>query len=204
MISQIAVMHTYDGVTTTLTDPGIITIYSKDSSYWIPVRTMPFSLDQNQGMVQIRKEARRLVSFLGDCKIFVAKATKGIVFYELEKAHFDVWEISGKPHEFLDQVWDEEEKDILQQSKKTDIPSPVEISPGQYYLSLIEMQTIRPDVSSKQILLKFIQTGAYQKLEVVCSHVPPWIAHESKSGCFSMQAENSGPEEVRLVLTKGM
>jgi Fe-only nitrogenase accessory protein AnfO len=203
MIPEIAAMLDQEGCTTTLTGPGEVVIYSKDLSSWEPVRRMPFALDTSQGLVQLRQKMSELTAFLGDCRIFVAKAASGAIFFELEKARCGVWEISGRPEEFLEQVWKEEEDQESEvPSGAVDIPVPVEITPGKYYLSIKEIQGKRPEVSSKQVLQKFIKTGAYQQLEVICDHIPPWIALESTCSGFTMQSERLGPSEVRLVLTR--
>lgn len=141
--------------------------------------------------------------FLGECKIFITRAASGAIFYELEKAHCSVWEISGLPKEFLDEVWREEESQKLQElSGSGDIVGPAEVAPGHYYVSIKDIQKKRPDISSKQVLQKFIRSGAYQKLEVVCDHVPPWIALESDCCGFVLETNRIGPGEVRVILVK--
>ncbi|MDD1727900.1 MAG: nitrogenase [Methanospirillum sp.] len=202
MIPEIAAMLDQEGGTTTLTGPGEVIVYSKVQSSWEPVRKLPFSLDPNQGLAQLRLKMGELVAFFGDCRIFVTKAASGAIFFELEKVRCTVWEISGRPEEFLEQVWKEEEQDSVPQSGTVDIPVPVEIAPGKYYLSIKEIQGKRPEVSSKQVLQKFIKTGVYQQLEVICDHIPPWIALESTCCGFTMQSERLEPDEVKLVLTK--
>jgi Fe-only nitrogenase accessory protein AnfO len=203
MIPEIAAMLDQDGGTTTLTGPGEVIVYSKVQSSWEPVRTMPFSLDQSQGLAQLRLKMGELVAFLGDCRIFVTRAASGAIFFELEKARCTVWEISGRPEEFLEQVWKEEEEQVVSvPSADYEIPVPVEIAPGQYYLSIKDIQGKRPEISSKQVLQKFIRTGGYEKLEVICDHVPPWIALESDCCGFTMQSERLGPSEVKVLLFK--
>ncbi|PKL58641.1 MAG: nitrogenase [Methanomicrobiales archaeon HGW-Methanomicrobiales-4] len=203
MIAEIAVMLDQDGNTTTLTGPGEVVVYSKVQCSWDPVRKMSFSLDQNQGLATLRLKMGDLVAFLGECRIFVTRTASGAIFFELEKARCTVWEIAGRPEEFLDQVWkDEEDQESDTPTSCADIPVPSEIAPGQYFVSIKDIQGKRPEVSSKQVLQKFIRKGAYQKLEVICDHVPPWIALESDCCGFSMENERLGPSEVRVILTK--
>lgn len=203
MIAEIAVMLGSDGMTTTLTEPGEVVIFSQTIGEWEAVKRLPFGLDTREGLVGTRKKMAELISFLGDCRIFVARAASGAIFFELEKTGCGVWEIEGSPADFLESVWIEEE---MQQeaipSGVVDIPVPVEISSGQYYLSIREYQGQRPEVSSKTILQKFIRAGKYTTLEVICDHVPPWIALESSCCGFSMESNRLGPGEVKLVLTR--
>lgn len=203
MIPEIAAMLDPDGGTTTLTGPGEIVVYSKVQYCWGPARRMDFSLDPSQGLTQLRKKMAELVEFLGGCKIFVSRAASGAIFFELEKAQVTVWEISGKPEEFLDDVWREEEnQEDCSKPGTTEIPVPAEISPGSYFISIKDIQGKRPEVSSKQVLQQFIRKGAYQKLEVICDHVPPWIALESDCCGFSMETDRLGPSEVKVTLVK--
>lgn len=202
MIPEIATMLADDGSTTTLTGPGEVVIFTKELCSWTPVRRMPFSLDQSQGLAQLRVSMGELITFLGECRIFVTKAASGAIFFELEKAHCTVWEISGRPEEFLDEVWQEEEHQDSPVTSGSDIPAPAEIAPGYFYVSIRDIQGKRPEVSSKQVLQKFIRAGAYEKLEIICDHVPPWIALESSCCGFSMETDRLGPSEVRLLLVK--
>jgi Fe-only nitrogenase accessory protein AnfO len=203
MIPEIAVMLDPEGMTTSLTTPGAVAVYTRKSDSWEPVRITPFSLEMKGGIVAVRTRMAELVTFLGECRIFVARAASGAVFFELEKAGCTIWEIEGKPSDFLDPVWQEEEKQREEISVAgSDIPVPVEISPGKYYLSIRDFQGKRPEVTSKQLLQTLIRTGNYRTLEVICDHVPPWIALESSCCGFTMESCQLGPGEVKLVLTK--
>ncbi|HWQ67272.1 MAG TPA: Fe-only nitrogenase accessory AnfO family protein [Methanospirillum sp.] len=203
MIPEIAVMIDQEGGTTTLSGPGEIVVYSRIQCSWEPVRSVPFSLDQSQGLAQLREKMRGLVVFLGKCKIFVTRTASGAIFFELQKAECSVWEIAGRPEMFLDEVWREEEhQDCQSSSGSVDIPVPSELKPGHYVVSIKDIQGKRPEVSSKQVLQRFIRTGAYQKLEVICDHVPPWIALESDCCGFSMGTDRIGPSEVKVTLVK--
>jgi Fe-only nitrogenase accessory protein AnfO len=203
MIPEIAVMLGSDGTTITLTGPGEVVIFSRAIDAWEPAKRLPFSLDTGAGLAGTRKKMAELVSFLGDCRTFVARAASGAIFFELEKAGCSVWEIDGFPADFLESVWkDEEMQQEVIPSGVSDIPVPVEVAPGQYYLSIKDYQGKRPEVSSKQILQKFIRAGKYQTLEVICDHVPPWIALEASCCGFTMESNRLGPGEVKLVLTR--
>lgn len=203
MMPEIAVMLNPEGMTTGLTSPGAVAIYTRRQSSWEPARIMPFSLDSAGGIAEVREKIADLIVFLGECRIFVTRAVSGAIFFELQKAGCGVWEIHGAPHEFLEQVWTEEEKQSeALPSAAIDIPVPVEIGPGQYYISIRDIQGKHPEVSSKQVLQKFIRNGRFHKLEVICDHVPPWIALESSCCEFTMQSDLIGRGEVKLILTK--
>lgn len=60
---------------------------------------------------------------------------------------------------------------------------PVEVSPGNYFISIKEVQGKAPFVSSKQVLLEFICRAGFDALERVCDHVPPRIEMEAEGIC---------------------
>ncbi len=203
MIPEIAVMLDSEGMTTELTSPGAVAVYTRRPNSWEPARIMPFSLDSTGGIAAVREKIADLISFMGECRIVITRAVSGAIFFELQKAGCGIWEIRGSPHEFLEQVWKEEEKQREAVPAATiDILVPVEIAPGHHYISIRDIQRKHPEVSSKQVLQKFIRAGRFQRLEVICDHVPPWIALESSCRECTMQSDLIGPGEVKLILTK--
>ncbi|MFH0967558.1 MAG: Fe-only nitrogenase accessory AnfO family protein [Methanobacteriota archaeon] len=142
-----------NGNTTTLTGPGEVVVSFKIPCSWEPARKISFPQDQNQGLVQLRKKMGDMVAFLDECRIFVTRAANGAIFFELEKARCTVWEIVGRPEEYLDQIWkDEENQESDTPLDYPDIPVPAEIAPDQYYVSIKDIQSKRQEVSSKQVL----------------------------------------------------
>lgn len=203
MIPEIAAMLDQDGGTTALTRPGVIIVYSRILSAWNPVRMMPFTLDQCHNLSELRRKMEELIAFLGDCRILVTRSASGAIFFELEKVRCVIWEIAGRPDDILEKVWKkEEEQGSTPTAVSIDVPSPVEISPGQFFLSIKEIQGKRSEESSKQMLQKFIKTETFHKLEVICDHVPTWISLEAACCGYAIHAYWLGLREVKLVLTK--
>ncbi|MFA9380069.1 MAG: Fe-only nitrogenase accessory AnfO family protein, partial [Acetanaerobacterium sp.] len=46
---------------------------------------------------------------------------------------------------------------------------------GRYFLDLIALQNEHPEVSSKQVLLPFLESTPFFQLDLVCTHLPPWL-----------------------------
>jgi Fe-only nitrogenase accessory protein AnfO len=193
-----------DGVTVPLNTPGTVVVFRREKGSWVKDREMAFMIDPNRGLGEMRSRVVELLKFMEQCKIFVARSASGALFYELEKAHFNVWEIPGAPDAFLEQVWSEDEKDRNGASFPTmsAIPVPLESTPGNFFISIKETQGKRPELSSKQILQPFIRRGKFALLEIVCDHVPPWIELESSTVGFKIETERLGPSEVHLKLIK--
>lgn len=201
---EIAAILGKDGCSSTLSDPGTVVVYQRQGCTFEPVREMPFALDQNKGLKELRAKMAELIEFLNGCKIFVAQSASGALYFELEKAGFSVWEISGKPVDFLAIIQDDEEKERVaaEAVAVTGIPAPAERSPGSFFISIKEIQGKSPAISSKQVLQQFIREGQFRELEIICDHVPPWIEMDAACRGFLLRSEKLGPSECSVRLTK--
>jgi Fe-only nitrogenase accessory protein AnfO len=204
-ISEIAVMTGSKGQTIPLNEPGNVVVFRRNRGMWTAERTLPFTLDDADGLSGLRRKMAELVTFLGTCRSFVAASASGAAFFELEKARCQVWEITGMPDEFLATVWREanEEQDASAPvTPCAGIPAPVETSPGIFAISIRDIQRKRPEVSSKQVLQQFIRRGGFTELAITCDHLPPWIEVEAERLGISIETEHRAPHEVTVLLRK--
>lgn len=199
---EVAVLLDADGLSGRFGEPGTVVVYRKCGPAFEAGREMELAIDPEGGLAELRTKMGELVRFLGPCKIFVAQSASGAVYFELEKAGCSVWEVSGRPEEFLDGVLKGEEEAESAAAPAVEIPVPVEVSPGRFFISIREVQGKAPFVSSKQVLQEFVCRGGFDVLEVVCDHVPPWIGMEAERRGYAMEAEQLGKNEVRMRLTR--
>jgi len=168
---------------------------------------MELNIDPAQGLRAMREKIAVLITFLSTCRIIVTSSVNGAPYFELEKTRCSIWEITGNPEEFLDQVWEDEESERSKQKSsvsaqdKANIPVPQEKTPGTFVISIKDVQGKRPDISSKQVLQQFIQRGGFLVLEVICSHVPPWIEVEAELRGFTLETERIDKDTVKVRLT---
>jgi Fe-only nitrogenase accessory protein AnfO len=203
-ISEIAAFIGGDGRTVPLNEPGTVTVFRRERGTWVKTRETAFALDPAHGLRELRQDVSGLLAFLGDCRVLVAKSASGALYFELEKARCSVWEIAGAPAEFFDEVWrDEKESQAAEPLPAgADIPAPLELSPGKFYLSIKEIQGKRPEVSSKQVLQQFVQQGQFAELEIICDHVPPWIEMEADRRGYDLSSERIGQNELKVLIRK--
>ncbi|MDD1703148.1 MAG: nitrogenase [Methanoregula sp.] len=203
MREEIAVILGDDGMTATLNEPGTVVVFGRDKNRWAKVRETPLVIDPAQGLKGMRVMVTGVLAFLSGCRIVVTRSASGALYFELEKARVAIWEISGKPGEFLDQVWADEEKERKPANKPASpgIPLPEEKKPGNFFISIKEIQGKRPDISSKQVLQQFIQRGGFLILEIMCSHVPPWIEVEAERRGYTLETEQIEKDLVKVRLT---
>jgi Fe-only nitrogenase accessory protein AnfO len=204
MVAEIAAMVGADGNSSVLNEPGTVVVYRRAGNLWEVDREMMLSLDQSGGLREMRRKMGDVISFLNGCTIFVARTASGALYFELEKAGCSVWEISGKPADFLDIVLEDEEKEKVAADAKASaaMPAPQEKTPGSYFISLKEVQGKRPELTSKQILQQFVTEGHFDVLEMLCDHVPPWIEMEAVKRGYTLDTEQTGPHEVMVRLMK--
>jgi Fe-only nitrogenase accessory protein AnfO len=204
MAFDIAVYLGEKGETTSLNNPGKLVVYRKRQGRWKACREKEFTTDPVEGMSGLRRMMGEVLEVMGECMIFVGHTVTGIPYFELEKANCMVWEMQGKPGEFLDIILDREEQEQRREEKGSllVIPEPVEVGEGRYRVSIKEIQGCGGGITSKQVLQPFLRRGEFYELEVACSHVPPWLEAEFTAGSLNGEVSSSTPGEIKLVVTK--
>jgi Fe-only nitrogenase accessory protein AnfO len=200
VVPEVAVVLGPDGRTASLDEPARVVVLRRDRGAWAPVRETRFGIDPAGGLRGLRHAMQDLVAFLGECRIVIARTARGVPYFELEKARCMVWEIGGDPAELLEEVW-QEEAEAQEAGETSGTPVPEEITPGNYYVSIKELQEGNAGVSSKQVLQGFVRRGAFRTLVVRCSHVPPWLSAEAMTSGCTVDIEQIGIRDCRVKLT---
>jgi Fe-only nitrogenase accessory protein AnfO len=202
-LCEIAVLIGSEGKTVPVSEPGTFVVYRRDPGHWQSNRTFSFSLDKNRGLSGLRHTMTGLTAFLGTCEAVVAQSVGGAVLFELEKTCRGVYEISGRPEEFLESVWkDLKEEHMAGGPVPPDgsVPAPCLVAPGRFSISIREIQGRRPDLSSKQVLREFVLAGAFDELEITCDHLPPWVEADAERCGYDLATEWTGPHDLKVHL----
>lgn len=205
MAKEIAVFVDEDGKTASLMQRGKIIIYQKKQGLWQALREKDFALDNHQGISGLRKSMAEALNFLDNCKVFVALSVVGLPYFELEKAYCSVWEFDGLALALLDYVLAKEEENHAfdeNQGQTEAIPTPLEVSPGSFQISLKEIQKNNSGITSKQALLPFLRQGQFYFLEVLCDHIPPWLEVELLEGKLIGDVQKISKDETRVKISK--
>lgn len=200
MAKEIAVFLGADGASASLDEPGKVVVFRRTLGSWVLNREKQFFMGDARGMRELRMKMGEMLQFMDGCRIFVAKSITGVPYFELEKAGCAVWEYGGEPSVFLEHVWQQEEKE-LEMEKAQDspgMPAPEERTPGNYYISIKEIQRSMPEITSKQVLQQFIRRGGFRTLEIICGHVPPWLELEAATGGITYEAEQLHRNEFKV------
>ncbi|HEY3421530.1 MAG TPA: Fe-only nitrogenase accessory AnfO family protein [Methanocellaceae archaeon] len=203
MAKEIAVFIGADDASTSLDEPGKVKVFRRALGSWELNREKEFSMGDAKSMRELRLRMSEIIRFMDGCRVFVARSASGVPYFELEKAGCTVWECEGKPSAFLERVWDQEEKDAMAKAPEPQaMPAPEERTPGDFFISIKEIQRNTPEVTSKQVLRQFIRSGAFRTLEVVCGHVPPWLEIEAVDGGLTYEAEQLDKNEFKVKIAK--
>lgn len=181
MSSKIGVLIGKNNETTTIYESGIVVVYKKEDKKWKVLSEIIFNMNTSQGIPEIHKRVENLIENLEDCKVFVAKKVEGTPYTLLKKAEFTIVEAAGNPSEFLDDLLEmfEEDKKKKEESKNRVNIEPIELDKsGYYFIDLKKVQDNNPGISSKKVLIPFLNNKTFYELKVSCSHIPPWFENE--------------------------
>ncbi len=185
---KIAVFLGKDNNTASIYDVGIINVYDNENGYWHILKTIDFKLSNTGKFNIIRENIISIANSLKGCKVFIGKEVTGLLFNVLENKGFNIWEMEGKPEQFLDYVYYKEKEELNKEEKNEVIPFPIKKSEnGCYFINLKKAQENNKGISSKQILIPFLKNTPFYELEIQCSHVPGWF--ENGLDCYNVEKE---------------
>lgn len=200
---EIAVFQDNSGKTQSFFEPGIIKVYSKDMGEWIVIKEIIFKIDNIAGLKAVRASIIKLAEQLGECKVVVASEIRGLVYNVLDGMGFNTWELEGHPSELLEYVLkkeEEEAKDSALESKSSETPQIKQFKDGTYFIDLKRIQENDVNITSKGILLPFLNTTVFYQLEIICKHIPHWFESEFRRRNLKMQSQNIKQNEIKVTV----
>lgn len=207
-MSSISIFLNSEGVTASLQEEGSISVYTQNFSNnsWEVNKKLAFSLVNSSSILELRNRITNMIQNIGDCRIFVAREVVGQLYSVLEANRFNIYEVEGKPEQFLDSILtleDEAKKGLTEKATHAAAGYPEETPvKGTYFLNLKEALNADPNLTSKKVLLPFITNKDFEVLEVICDHVPRWFEDEFKrQGLQSTFSKHQG-NEYKVVISK--
>ncbi|MDR3271399.1 MAG: hypothetical protein LBT32_07845 [Peptococcaceae bacterium] len=188
---EIGVLMDQEGHVATLESGGFIVVYAVEAGRIVKEREKEYISAAHAGASAIRESLKELSTWLGACRVLVVREVNGIYFTVLEGLLFNMWEMSGQPRDFLDYIYKSElaEREKAQRPEK--IYAPVEKGRQVYFIDLEAVLNSDSGVTSKKVLLPFLNTESFKKLEVKCGHVPRWFANELEPLKLKSQTEKT-------------
>jgi Fe-only nitrogenase accessory protein AnfO len=199
-MDKIAVLLGSNNETISFDEEGMIKVFFKQNKGWSIVQEVPLILGAEKGLSGIREKITQAANTIKDCNIIVGKKVYGIAYNVFETLQFNIWETEGEPHTFLDDIFKQEEryrKEEMKKEIKKEIIASEEslrgitymnaIAEGHYEINLTQIQSENGTISSKQLLIPFLKKENFKKLDILCTHIPPWIENEIKK--YQLQME---------------
>lgn len=176
---KIAVFTGADGLAASLFQPGTVRIYAGGPEGWRPVRDVPFCLDERMGLDEIRSRTLAMLRSLDGCRHFVARAITGAPLAFFDGMGIVMWRLAGRPMDFLSDIQQRVEQQAARQRALTAPGRFILAGPrtGEFHLNLIEALQSDGALTSKDVLLPFLDHTPFQRLEIICDHLPKWFNH---------------------------
>lgn len=153
-----------------------------------------------QKTASVREAAEKLVALLEECQTVAFGEITGIPYTVFDHAGLQIFSIpddSQKTLEGIAQDINEVQQEKLEKRNAASSIAPIETeTPGVYTLDLLKIQELNPELSSKKVLMEFLQTTPFMELKVNCAHVPPWI---EKDGRWKVQSTQTDKGIVALI-----
>ncbi|MEL7655116.1 MAG: Fe-only nitrogenase accessory AnfO family protein [Bacillota bacterium] len=204
MYDKIAVLLDENNQLTSLELSQKTLLYHETINSWEPLREINWQLAAESDIAKIRNNIQILIEQLGDCRIMVSRKLSGVPYHIFNKMEFHIFEADGVASQKLFRDIIQEIKGVSEKVRPLDSIAQVPVSPqndGTYYLNLIELQRAFPEVTSKQALKQFLEETPFNKLELICSHMPPWIETVAAVKNFDWKIEKLDELSCKAVIS---
>jgi len=192
--------------TSSIFEPGFIAVYEEDGGEWKVLNRFENQVCNARGMAAVRMAVGDAIKQLGDVKVVVASEIPGIASGTFQAAGFDIFLVHSKVLDVLGSIKEE----ILEAiEKRQEEPSRFEITEflepgenkGDFSINIEDIMFKNPELTSKKILIPYLKNGEFNRLDVVCSHLPKWFVTDLGAMGFEYEtvAESRNRKTVRIV-----
>lgn len=201
---KIAAYLDTEGLPASLYRPGSLHVFEDsadgETRRWRPCALHTFGIDDSMSLDAVKAEVARVVDAIGaDCRVLLSGEIRGLPYSVLQEWHgFRTWRSDGPLAQQLDFVRERENEAQAQKKyelvvlNNQSVPAPMLTlggAPGYYWIDLRAALEHPSNPTSRNILIPFLQTGAFVKLEVLCGHLPKWMAWEFERMDYAAESE---------------
>jgi len=205
-ILKISVVESNNQKTSSIFEPGFNAIYEEEGGEWKVLNRFDNKVCNAKDIAMVRMAVADTIKQLDNVKIVVASEIPGIAFGIFEVAGFEIFLVEKNRFDALDSVKKEMGEIIEKQQEKTskfDIMQFLEpgTNKGDFCLNMEKILSKNPQLTSKKILLPYLKNGEFNRLDVICSHIPKWFTTNLRVLGFEYETVNSLPNEktVKIV-----
>ena len=177
---KIAVVETNNQKTSSIFEPGFVAIYMEDGGEWKVLNRFENKICIAKGIAAVRMAVEDTIKQLDNVKIVVASEIPGIAFGTFQAAGFEIFLVENSSLDILDSVKKEMLEVIEERKEKPnefDIKQFLEpgVNKGDFSLNMEEILLKNPELTSKKILIPYLKNSEFNRLDVICSHIPKWF-----------------------------
>lgn len=200
MLKSIAVIVNDEQELSPFEKGSFINIYNKNNTQWQLFKEVRYYINTNMSLSDLRENIKSLIMELEDCKIIIGKVMSGLAYNIFDRNGFAIFEAKDITSSVLDDIYNEVSSLKAEAANSKQITlSPVQTEEnGVFYINLIELQTKHPEISSKKALKPFLETTPFYRLEVICSHIPPWFDIILPELNLSYSIEENGDNKYKV------
>ncbi len=176
---KIAVLMNEEGVAANFSEQAGLFVYERVSDDWVCEHKYAWVPYAYHTMEALRKCLGDIAVWLGDCRVIAARRSNGYYRVVFEGLSVAMWAVEGYPQDFIPQIERfYKDNDRRQTGDPADIISPITGKAGFYSVDLRKVMAHHEQCNSRDVLLPFFQKASFQRLEIVCDHVPKWFKIE--------------------------
>lgn len=169
---------------------------------WKKTRHESFVRVEPAAPAVLREKIRSLLPLISDCRVVVAGQLQGIPYSVFDLAGYKIFTVASLEDAVLDGIAADlrlEEDELAQTARALADAQPRQTEiPGIYRLDLVAIQTLHPDISSKQAMTEFLNNTPFLELRLHCRHLPPWLETRTELEIEIL----SGGETISAVIRK--
>ena len=151
----------------------------------------------------MRTRIKALEQLLPQGAVIAGTSISGLAYNEFSHMGFCLCELESFSPDILDALAAE-----VAASAEPSAQVPAEPvaggSPGAYTINLVEVQAAHPEVSSKKALRPFLASTPFVELEIICSHMPPWLEGHMKDHNLTCSRSRTQDGHLRLRISHAL
>ena len=212
---KIAVHVNHQDQVASLYQAGFLRLYEKTiaagQGNWRATAEIDFAIDADMPLPQVKAALHAAWAELDGCKLLVSAEVRGMVYSVLqEELGVQTWKSEGPLLQQLDMV---SQKQAEQEAKRRFelvhlagklAPAPMQVGDpqaGHFWIDLKDALAHESAQTSRQILIPFLSSGRFCKLDILCDHLPKWLSWELERLNLSAESEEIDATSVGLRVT---
>lgn len=163
--------------------PGLLRVYEREGENWVASRQMSYSCRGCSSMAALRAYLATVNDWLGDCRVLAARPGNGYIRVAFGNLGVALWSVRGTPEQFVEQIVDFYAHCAAKPGvgEAEDPVAPIEPDPeraGHYRVDLRQAMAQKGVHNSRRVLLPFLREASFERLDIICDHVPRWFEYE--------------------------